>query len=44
MNSKTLIDHPPYNIKRIVSKICMVLAKQSLTTPKIRLKMLKLGG
>lgn len=44
MNEKYLIPKPPYNIKRIWSKICMVVSRQSLVMPSFRRRMLKLGG
>lgn len=44
MNEKSLITKPPYNLKRIWRKVCMVIAKQSLLPPGVRCKMLKLGG
>lgn len=44
MNDTILITNPPYNLQRILRKVCMVMAKQSLTTPSIRLSLLKLGG
>lgn len=44
MNEKVLIPKAPYNFKRIISKICMTISKQSLLPQKIRKKILKLGG
>ena len=44
MNEKSYIPHPPYNLKRILSKACMVSAKQSLFPPRVRCKLLKFGG
>lgn len=44
MNDKVLIPKPPYNIRRIFAKICMVLSKQSLFLPWWRCKLLKIGG
>ena len=44
MNEKVLISHPPYNLQRIIAKICITIGKQPLLPPKIRLKILKLGG
>ena len=44
MNNKTIIEKPPYDIRRIWRKVCMVISKFSLISPSIRLKMLKMGG
>ena len=44
MNEKVLISQPPYNLQRIIAKICITIGKQPLLPPKIRLKMLKWGG
>ncbi len=44
MNELSYIPQPPYNFRRIIAKMCIVIASQSLTLPSIRLKMLKWGG
>lgn len=44
MYEKTLITHPPYNLKRIWRKVCMVISRQSLLLPSFRCKILQLGG
>lgn len=44
MYEKKIIPKPPYNIKRIFRKLCMVIAKLSLLPPKIRIGMYRLGG
>ena len=44
MNETVLIPKPPYNLQRIIAKICITIGKQPLLHPKMRLKMLKLGG
>ena len=44
MNNKTIIEKPPYDIRRIWRKVCMVISKFSLISPSIRLKILKMGG
>lgn len=44
MNEKIYIPKPPYNINRVLAKICMVISKQSLLLPSMRLRMLKWGG
>lgn len=44
MNDKTLIPKPPYNLKRIWCKVCMVVACLPLLPPSIRLNCYKIGG
>ncbi len=44
MNDKSLIPKPPYNLKRIWRKVCMVISTFSLLPPGLRFKMLQLGG
>ena len=44
MNKKELIPKPFYNFKRLWAKCCIVLAEQSLMMPKMRFKLLKMGG
>ncbi|MDE6479941.1 MAG: acyltransferase [Muribaculaceae bacterium] len=44
MNDQTLISKPPYNLKRIFSKICMVVSTFPLLPPYFRFKFLQWGG
>lgn len=44
MNDKTLISKPPYNLKRIWRKACMVVACFPLLPPSFRSNCYKMGG
>lgn len=44
MNDKTLISKPPYNLKRIWRKACMVVACFPLLSPSFRPIVIKWGG
>ena len=44
MDEKTLIPKRQYKIRRIISKICLIISKQPLLLPSIRRKLLIWGG
>ena len=44
MNDKSLISKPPYDLRRIWRKLCMVIGKFSLLPPILRTKCYKMGG
>ncbi len=44
MNATSLIAKPPYNLKRVWRKVCMVMAQMPLLPPNIRTFCYKMGG
>ena len=44
MNDKTIIDKPPYGLKRIISKICVNLSRSFIFPYSLRIKILKAAG
>lgn len=44
MNELTLIPTPPYTLKRLFSKLCIVISQQQLLPSRLRYYMLRLGG
>lgn len=44
MNDTSLIEKPPYNLKRIWRKVCIVVGKSSLLPPRLRISYYKMGG
>lgn len=44
MNDLTIVEHRPYSLRRILSKLCMIVSRSALIPSMLRLKILRLGG
>ncbi len=44
MNEIKIIDHRPYTIRRVFSKLCMIISRSAMFPSSVRTRILKLGG